>query len=85
MIQTNGKELELKLVTVINTHSRKRREELSKVLFGIRLAVKYKNTHDTGQPVLNVECVNSKLLKCKKKIHSTKNPYVFSPAFPLEL
>ena len=86
MIQTNGKGWELKLVTVINTYTRKRRERSSttKVLFGIRLAVKYKNTHDTGQPVLNAECVNSKLLKCKKKIHSTKNPYVFSPAFPLE-
>ena len=56
MIQTNGKGWELKLVTVINTHThtRKRRERSSttKVLFGIRLAVKYKNTHNTGQPVL---------------------------------
>lgn len=53
MIQTNGKGWELKLVTVINTHARKRRERSSttKVLFGIRLAIKYKNTHDTGQPV----------------------------------
>ena len=38
-----------------------------------------------GSAGFNVECVNSKLLKCKKQIHSPKNPYVFSPAFPLEL
>ena len=57
----------------------------TKIIYKNTNTEKYKNTQDTGQPVLNAECVNSKLLKCKKQIHSTKNPHVFSPALPLEL
>lgn len=88
MIQTNGKGWELKLVTVINTHThtKEEREELShKSPFWNQTSCKIQKHAQHGSAGFNVECVNSKLLKCKKQIHSPKNPYVFSPAFPLEL